>query len=236
MPPYNQKGRIFCEKLKEEHNCRASRFHYAFGNAHFSSPANKDIKPLTAKNSIPDGSIPDVSMSHPQATAIYKLYRAGIVQGSDGHKCKPDSNIKRSEVSAILTRMLNAEDRISFSLAQQTAPGTDTSALTVIAQPEDKVVSQGADASSSVQVSGGTAPYTFEWYYRNADSSSFSRCEDAADWYSLFSISASGATATLTVKNANEYKEQNGSRYYCIITDADGSTVQSRTFTLTVSD
>ena len=52
-----------------------------------------------------------------QAAAIYKLYRAGIVQGIDAaHNCNPDSNIKRSEVAAILTRMMNDEARIEFGI------------------------------------------------------------------------------------------------------------------------
>ena len=68
-------------------------------------------------NDIEDGAIPDAVMSDPQATAIYRLYRAGIVQGvDDAHNCSPDSNIKRSEVAAILTRMMNADARIAFSI------------------------------------------------------------------------------------------------------------------------
>jgi len=72
---------------------------------------------FAAINTVPDDSIPDVKMSHPQAAAIYKLYRAGILQGVDAaHNCDPGSNIKRSEVAAILTRMMNDAKRISFSL------------------------------------------------------------------------------------------------------------------------
>jgi len=68
-------------------------------------------------NDVPDGSIPDVPMDYPGAAAIYKLYRAGILQGNDAtHKCSPDNNIRRSEVAAILTRMMNPDARISFSM------------------------------------------------------------------------------------------------------------------------
>ena len=74
---------------------------------------------LAAINTVPDGSIPDVPMTHEQAGAIYKLYRAGIVQGVDSaaHACIPESNIKRSEVAAILTRMMNPDKRIRFTMA-----------------------------------------------------------------------------------------------------------------------
>ncbi|MCF0151398.1 MAG: S-layer homology domain-containing protein, partial [Firmicutes bacterium] len=68
-------------------------------------------------NNVPDGSIPDVPMDHPQAKAIYKLYRAGILEGSgDQHLCNPNANIKRSEVAAILTRMMDPNARRHFEM------------------------------------------------------------------------------------------------------------------------
>lgn len=86
-------------------------------------------KALAAKNTVNDGSIPDVPMTHPQAAAIYKLYRAGILQGSDSqHSCKPDSSIRRSEVAAILTRMMDSSKRLSFSMTA-TAAQTSLTAL-----------------------------------------------------------------------------------------------------------
>ncbi|MCL2159310.1 MAG: S-layer homology domain-containing protein [Oscillospiraceae bacterium] len=73
---------------------------------------------LGVKNIVTDGSIPDVPESHAQAAAIYKLYRAGIVQGVDNvtHACNPDSNIQRSEVAAIIDRMMNPASRVVFTL------------------------------------------------------------------------------------------------------------------------
>ena len=76
---------------------------------------------LKVKNSIADGYIPDVGMTHPQSAAIYKLYRAGILTGMDERgNFEPNSNIKRSEVSAILTRMMNESARRELTLG----PGT----------------------------------------------------------------------------------------------------------------
>lgn len=84
-------------------------------------------KALAAKNTVNDGSIPDVPMTHPQASAIYKLYRAGILQGSDSqHSCKPDSSIRRSEVAAILTRMMDSSKRLSFSMTATAAQASLT--------------------------------------------------------------------------------------------------------------
>lgn len=69
-------------------------------------------------NNVPYGSIPDVGADHPQAEGIYKLYRAGILQGSDPitHSCNPDTNIRRSEVAAIISRITNADKRITFTM------------------------------------------------------------------------------------------------------------------------
>jgi hypothetical protein len=73
---------------------------------------------LPGINIVLDGAIPDVPMTNPQAAEIYKLYRAGIVQGVDTvtHSCNPGSNIKRSEVAAILTRMMDGGARVFFSM------------------------------------------------------------------------------------------------------------------------
>ena len=72
---------------------------------------------LTEVNFIAEDSIPDVSSMHPQASSIYKLYRAGILQGNDAeHNCNPSASIMRSEVAAILTRMMEPSERISFTM------------------------------------------------------------------------------------------------------------------------
>ncbi|NLT57915.1 MAG: hypothetical protein GXX99_03010 [Clostridiales bacterium] len=72
---------------------------------------------LAAINAVGDGAIPDVPSTHPSAAAIYRLYRAGILQGVDAaHNCSPDSTIRRSEVAAILTRMMDSSTRIRYQL------------------------------------------------------------------------------------------------------------------------
>ena len=47
---------------------------------------------------------------------IRKLYRAGVVQGDTARSALPDSLIKRSEVAAVLNRMVNEDVRIEFSI------------------------------------------------------------------------------------------------------------------------
>lgn len=74
---------------------------------------------LECINNVPDGSIPDVPMVHESAIGIYKLYRAGILTGVDSnHNCKPEDNIKRCEVAAIITRMMDETKRLTFSMGE----------------------------------------------------------------------------------------------------------------------
>ena len=75
-------------------------------------------------NEIPDGSIPDLGgVPDKTAAGVYALYRAGVAQGTGSdHACAPWANVKRSEVAAILTRMMNPEKRISFSLSVPAEP------------------------------------------------------------------------------------------------------------------
>jgi hypothetical protein len=45
------------------------------------------------------------------------MYRAGIVTGVDAlHNCNPDDNIKRSEVAAIISRMMDEDNRVKFDM------------------------------------------------------------------------------------------------------------------------
>ena len=75
-------------------------------------------------NYIEENGIPDVPSNKSYAAPIYKLYRAGILTGVDAeHNCSPFANIKRSEVAAILTRMMNQEKRVSFNIGE--APEKD---------------------------------------------------------------------------------------------------------------
>ena len=75
-------------------------------------------------NSVPDNYILDVKSDHPQAEAIYRLYRAGILQGVDKrHRCKPSFYIDRKEMATFAIRMLNQNKRKHFSISE--APGSD---------------------------------------------------------------------------------------------------------------
>ena len=83
---------------------------------------------LTPINNVTDNSIPDVKMSDQNSDAIYKLYRAGILTGNDEHGTfAPDSNIDRSSVAAIVSRVVNPSLRKHISLNVSTPPTPNTS-------------------------------------------------------------------------------------------------------------
>lgn len=75
---------------------------------------------LEAINKVADGGIPDVDTDDTYAVAIYKLYRAGVLTGSDDEGTfKPNTSIKRREVAAIVSRMADASLRKSITLAEK---------------------------------------------------------------------------------------------------------------------
>lgn len=87
-------------------NIDRQTYAYIFANA---LPA----KALKAKNSIPDNAIPDVKSDNKYYKEIYTLYRAGICNGNDEKGTfNPNSNIRRSEVAAILIRMMDEKARV----------------------------------------------------------------------------------------------------------------------------
>lgn len=80
-------------------------------------------KALNVISDVPDGSIPDVSSTDPTADAVYSLYRAGVLTGSDAlGTFHPDEDISRSAVAAIISRMAVRNMRVQFSLNRYKGP------------------------------------------------------------------------------------------------------------------
>lgn len=107
-PDGSSEGMTFA-KVMAEPNRAITRGEYAWL---FSRALPEEALPV--RNSIPDGSIPDVaSLDKSTQQGIYKLYRAGVVNGNDAKGTfLPASQIKRSEVAAIVVRMMDASTRV----------------------------------------------------------------------------------------------------------------------------
>lgn len=72
---------------------------------------------LEAINLVDDGTIPDVNMDADYADAVYLLYRAGVLTGSDSNGTfYPNSTITRAEAAAIITRIVDPSLRKSIEL------------------------------------------------------------------------------------------------------------------------
>jgi hypothetical protein len=77
-------------------------------------------------NTIGDGAIPDLAASTTSYSAVYRLYRAGVLTGSDSAGTfEPTEYITRGAAAAIATRMVSTALRRTLTLG--TATGTQTS-------------------------------------------------------------------------------------------------------------
>lgn len=117
-------------------------------------------------NPIAFGNLADVPVDAWYAGAVYRLYRWGILTG-DGTSVKPESPVKRSEISAVIMRMIDASRR------------TDLDADNGEKLPESSVITPPADTAGS----GTTAPdvmSSLTLYAGSADKKAFTGITGAA--------------------------------------------------------
>lgn len=234
---------------------------------------------LKAINNVRDGAVPDVPMSSAYAPAVYKMYRAGILQGVDlAYNFKPLANIKRGEVATILVRMMTPVRRVEFDIgsidgnggtgekaeenkptgdAGKTAPEEDVTDieeykpgnekaedgddetlvvlptvdytpdltpnvvyhdLEIAKQPEGAEYDEyGRKHELEVQVFGGKAPYTYEWYYYTGNKNTKAKIENGD-----YARDADTAALVLSVEKDNPLL---GRAIFCTIKDSSGTSV-----------
>lgn len=81
---------------------------------------------MTPINKIDNNAIPDVLINYSYGAAVYKLYRAGVLVGSgDTHDYKPNDNITRAEIAAIVARMASSSNRVSFTITSKELTSTE---------------------------------------------------------------------------------------------------------------
>lgn len=99
----------------KDYNVKISRANFAFILAN--ALPEEDLEAI---NDVPEKSLPDVADDY-KAGAIYKLYRAGVLTGSDEFGTfNPDSTITRAEVAAIVSRMADKAQRKKLDLKRRT--------------------------------------------------------------------------------------------------------------------
>ena len=270
-----------------DYNANATRAGYIeiFANA-LPDSAFEDI------NNIPEGSILDVKDNAPYTIYVYKMYRAGILTGVDAlHNCKPEDNIKRSEVAAIISRMMNDDKRIEFDMPGTSGkeepkaeepkteepkteepkteepktenPGTDNqkveiwddptniapetpeatnndpaqtvtptkpvdggqqlvldTELTIHKQPEGLEADEyGIKYEAEVQVYGGKAPYSYQWFYYTGFRNNTDKIANG-DY-------VKDVTSDALVLSVEKENTLLGRKIYCEITDSEGTTVKT---------
>lgn len=87
--------------------------------AQFAKILAASINPLDFEeiNWIDDGAIPDVPTDADYADAVYMLYRAGVLAGSDdAGSFNPNSTITRAEAAAVITRIIDPNLRQTTEL------------------------------------------------------------------------------------------------------------------------
>ena len=90
--------------------------------------------------------------------------------------------------------------------------------LSIITQPENTTAAEGTKASFTVNAAGGNAPLAYQWYI-NANA--------GLGWLAITGATADTYTDTVSAVN-------NGSRYFCRVSDAAGEQLDSSIVTLTV--
>lgn len=103
----------------DDYNAKITRdqFAHIFAAVYQKNRALYEAEGIVPANTVADGAIPDVPMSHPYAGDIYLLYRLGVLTGSDAARSfLPASNIQRSEVAAILMRLADPDYLQHFAM------------------------------------------------------------------------------------------------------------------------
>lgn len=208
-------------------------------------------------NVIEDGTIPDVVKGSDFYDVAYKLYRAGIVTGADAqHNCKPDSNIKRSEVAAILVRMMAKEKRIKFTMIHEKNVLKDDETEIVETPPttvapdleKDPIITPDINTDPLVTPGIVTDPLEIKTQPQDMEVSGYGapgqltveveggikpytyqwKYRDRRDTVEVFDNDTvrGAATDTLTVYTSQK-EALIGKSLYCTVTDALGNTVSS---------
>ena len=97
--------------------------------------------------------------------------------------------------------------------------GTTPTTPNITEQPYDDTVTEGEDATFTVEASAGSETLTYQWQQSTDNGSSWTNIE-------------SGTSASYTINSTNT--SMNGYQYRCVVTGSGGVSVISQTATLTV--
>lgn len=127
---YAYKNGIVTEEY-EDYNAPASRAQVA---VLFARAARSSGAVFAELNPAAFGDLPDVSNEMWYAGAVYNMYRWGIITGDASRNIKPESDIKRREIAAIIMRMIDSDRRVKV--------GEKNTSINEEAIPQNNVITE----------------------------------------------------------------------------------------------
>ena len=170
---------------------------------------------------VASGETAKVTLSASGDGLTYKWYfkNAGATKFSlttsftgNSYSVKMDASRSGRQVYCVVT------DKYGNSVQSNTVT-LNMATLKITTQPANVTVASGENAKVSVSVSG-TGTLTYKWYFANAGSDSFS-----------YTGSFTGNTYQIQMNSSRA-----GRRVYCVISDAYGNSVRTKTVTLSMTD
>ena len=135
---------------------------------------------LSSINTVADNGIPDVTMNTAHAGASYRLYRAGIINGSDAvGTFYPTSNINRGAACAIATRLCSTALRKSVDIPTDYATRLKN-AVTAIAKAYSATIK---DLSACAKDLGNKSSYTSALSHYRSAAASLTKAADLCSSY-----------------------------------------------------
>ena len=200
---YAVRNGIITQGQFTDYNANATRREFAVILAH-ALPETA----LEAINQVPDNGIPDVPVGAEGWEEIYRLYRAGVLTGSDSAGTfAPGSTIDRASVAAIVSRMAVPTLRVTL---QQPEPEPEPSVAPVLSPEELKQVNgYVADALEYVQNAvQAYGKYDMEQYDFMGDRLAVLNVTNAANWGGLAALSLDSALEILDLQDPIPVSEE----------------------------
>ena len=189
---------------------------------------------------VADGAIPDVLKADVDAKAIYLLYRAGVLTGTDSAgSFAPKASIRRCEVAAIVTRMALPELRKAVYLGVQTANRGKNTGTHEPPQDPSPTPEPGTPSEPEVTSQLTDPCETLDFVYAFSDASVFLidtgnvanvgdnariKCPSMEADYIDYRFNAQIRTVTLTSYYHGGTTDQQGYKPYIFAVSSDGST------------
>lgn len=141
-------------------------------------------KEFNVINNIVHGNIPDLYAYMPCAESVYTLYNAGILSGSDEYGTFfPYSNIKRSEVAAIIARIALRSQRKEFILKSDDGQRRTEETVCIKKDAPSNIANIYINPKTGKETPHDTYCSSTEYFEINSTDTIFARIINAATYF-----------------------------------------------------